>query len=209
LYGTYDAISHVLYVMYPVRKEQSTQHKIADSVMNSEVIHSEDEFFGDQTDSDDNYSHHEEIINPESKRPHGALDEHEMNSQSETHRNIGYHEAYDEYKEVQLQEGFEAGYRNYIGDATKLGMLLGKCVSISSGRDRTNKTHNDAGIGSDDDGIIDAVGTVRKYLENAQSTNTNDDDDDNKDTERDKGHEDMQTIIEHLQKKLKAHAQLG
>mmetsp|Transcript_2221 Transcript_2221/g.3380 ORF Transcript_2221/g.3380 Transcript_2221/m.3380 type:complete len:149 (-) Transcript_2221:20-466(-) len=113
--------------------------------MNSKTSDSsEDDFFGNQSDDEDSAC----------KVPlaHGSLLKHESQAQEENYRNIGYHEAYDENKEIKLQEGFEAGYRDTMEDARKLGALLGNIVMCP--------TRGDASV---------AVSVVRDYLEKAQS----------------------------------------
>ncbi len=145
---------------------------------NQEGSDAEDEFFGDQSDDEDHdlYSQlHVNEVMQDARRAHGAMDKHEINSQRETHRNIGYHEAYDDYKEERLQEGFEAGYRQYINDAKKLGMLLGECVgNVSSTVREGTKKINSGNESTDDDGMrTDLIGEVRQYLERAQSTTEN------------------------------------
>ena len=141
----------------------------------------DDEFFGNQSDSYSDYEHEREHENEHGHgHGHGSLEKHEEQAQRETHKNIGYHEAYDEYKEIKLQQGFEDGYRGTIDDAMKLGMLLGKCVAASvfhvenedMVKNEDADKDEDSGVEYDeaDVGYLETVGIVRRYLEKAQST---------------------------------------
>lgn len=202
------------------------------NIMNEEVkvqhyasSHSEndqdddDEFFGNQSDSYSDYEREHENEH-EHGHGHGSLEKHEEQAQRETHKNIGYHEAYDEYKEIKLQQGFEDGYRGTIDDAMKLGMLLGKCVAASvfhvENEDivKNEDADEDAGVECDeaDVGYLETVGIVRRYLEKAQSTtdeniqnittststNTN-----TSKTVSDHENDEIRTIMERLEERLR------
>ena len=138
--------------------------------MNSKTSDSEDEFFGNQSDEDSTC-----------KVPlaHGSLPKHESQAQEENYRNIGYHEAYDENKEIKLQEGFEAGYRETFEDARKLGALLGNIVM--------RPIQGDASV---------AVKVVREYLEKAQSV------DKEKNKANSKQNDRMDEVTAHLEQML-------
>ena len=181
--------------------------------MNTEASHSEDEFFGNQSDSEDDYLHNphfdESDASPSTSQKHGhhrhghgALNEHERNSQRETRRNVGYHEAYDEYKEVKLQQGFESGYREHIDHAMKLGILLGKHVvggsfnfGQESSQSQDQENTENTKYGDEEVRIKDGVGIVRKYLEEAQSTDRNDA------RGISGGRDEIQSVIERLERK--------
>jgi len=120
--------------------------------MDEKASDSEDEFFGNQSEEDSNYEYGSVPL------AHGSLTKHESQAQEETYRKIGYHEAYDMNKEVKVQEGFESGYRETIGDASKLGSKLGSLLMRQF-------TKGDAS---------DAVSIVKTYLENAQSVEKKD-----------------------------------
>jgi flagellar biosynthesis/type III secretory pathway protein FliH len=68
----------------------------------------------------------------------------EDKAQQDANRNIGFLEAYDESKELKLQEGFEAGYSSVFEDGVKLGEYLAE-----------------ASLG----GNLDAVKRIRLFLE--------------------------------------------
>ena len=102
-------------------------------------------------------------------KDHGALDKHETNAQGEMYRNIGYHEAYDEYKEVRLQEGFEAGYRANFDDAKKLGDLLGKWVVMNAFKEDIADGSGVVEAGSELNNGENVIEITRAYLEKMQS----------------------------------------
>ena len=165
--------------------------------MNETTIETEDDFFGDQSEDfqdttceyrNNEHNHHDH--HHHHHHDHGSLAKHETQAQHENHRNIGYHEAYDEFKEVKLQEGFEAGYRQYILEAKKLGMLLGRCVGAGAGG---------AGAGA---GAPDAVAIVREYLVKAQSTSESKNESGEKQQEVDEEDGDITAVIERLEKML-------
>lgn len=70
----------------------------------------EDEFFGSQEDEGE----------------FGALGQRDNLAKDHELKTIGYVEAYDETKEMLLQEGFEAGYRETYDAALRVGQLFGK-----------------------------------------------------------------------------------
>lgn len=105
--------------------------------MTSQSIEQEkdDDFFGNQSDDDNGpfLSLNCTEANPQqaSSQTVNGLAHHESRAIQESFRNIGYHEAYDESKEVKLQEGFEAGYREVIDVSVRIGKILGE-VSTKS-----------------------------------------------------------------------------
>jgi hypothetical protein len=70
----------------------------------------EDEFFGSQDDEGE----------------FGALGQHDDLAKDHALKTIGYFESYDETKDILLQEGFEAGYRETYDAALRVGKLFGK-----------------------------------------------------------------------------------
>lgn len=148
--------------------------------------HSEDEFFGCQSDNDnittsnvinpDNSSwvvesargvknsdhQHQRLCSPPPvDSSHGALSLQESMAQGRIYKNIGYHQAYDRHKEVKLQEGFEAGYRTYIDDAMRLGDLLGKHMMAM-----TNQKSNPSDV-------FKVIAIIKNYLIQSQSVSSN------------------------------------
>jgi hypothetical protein len=120
---------------------------------------------------------------------HGALSLQESIAQDQVYKNIGYHQAYDRYKEDKLQEGFEAGYRAYIHDAMRLGDLLGQHMMMMTTTTRMSRmTTNSAATTtttnscdtSSREVCHDVVETIKNYLLQSQSiSNTNESQDDN------------------------------
>ena len=75
-------------------------------------IEDDDEFFGDQ-DGEDNGSF-------------GGLSEYELKAKEEEIKKLAYLQAYDEKKELRLQEGFEGRYQETFDSAFRIGKLLGQ-----------------------------------------------------------------------------------
>ena len=76
----------------------------------------DDEFFGDQDDTDDGDFGGRLVIQEDLAR------------QQEL-KTIGYLESYDEAKETRLQEGFQAGYQETFDLAVRIGALLGEATT--------------------------------------------------------------------------------
>lgn len=83
----------------------------------------EDDFFGDDGHDDGNGDDYAGLAEQESKAVSAQLS------------NIAYLEAFEEHKEVRLQEGFEAGYRDVFAIALRLGCRLGEVSAQSKLRD--------------------------------------------------------------------------
>ena len=88
----------------------------------------DDDFFGDQTE--DFWGTCEQGQGESTQQAATiGLAQRDARSEGEQFRNIGYLEAYDETKELKLQEGFEEGYKQYFQEAMKLGEHLGQTTS--------------------------------------------------------------------------------
>ena len=105
----------------PSRKQNADNHSSNMALWKSQE---EDEFFG-SPDEEPSYTRRR------------CEDGHELDSgllvaessaTAQRFRNIGFHETYDQSKELKLQEGFEAGYRDSFELSTKIGELLGKAA---------------------------------------------------------------------------------
>lgn len=81
--------------------------------------HQDDEFFGEQDEHNDDHT-----------TQHGAMGQHDLQSEHAKRHNLSYHESFDESKELKLQDGFETGYRSYLPYAQDIGSLLGKRVYL-------------------------------------------------------------------------------
>mmetsp|Transcript_3257 Transcript_3257/g.5932 ORF Transcript_3257/g.5932 Transcript_3257/m.5932 type:complete len:193 (-) Transcript_3257:541-1119(-) len=105
----------------------------------------EDDFFGDQEDDETFDSPHvgmndrvARIENPQqaTSRPTTSsstttgLAMRDAKATEEQMRNIGYLEAYEDSKELRLQAGFEAGYRETVEAAMRIGQRLGEVVVV-------------------------------------------------------------------------------
>lgn len=99
-----------------------------------------------ETMSDEEDFFYEEEIGSSQRRCH---DGHELDSglaaaestaSANRHRLLGYHESYDQSKEVRLQEGFEDGFRKSFDTAVRIGSLLGRHSIQSHGEEKGEQT---------------------------------------------------------------------
>ena len=136
-----------------------------------------DEFFGNQSSDEEEYDdngQHTSISLTDVEQnfsPSLSLSKYESQSQERSFHNLGYHEAYDEYKESKLQLGFEEGFITNMDRAVAIGKLLGKCVFIDHYQQQHNENHDDADTPErTENQMRQGYGTslVRHYLEKEQ-----------------------------------------
>jgi hypothetical protein len=82
----------------------------------------DDDFFGTAQDDHDDERYRECVDGHEL---HSGLARADAAALAERFRNVGFHETYEEYQEVRLQEGFEAGYRETFDVSVRIGEILG------------------------------------------------------------------------------------
>lgn len=135
----------------------------------------DDEFFGDLTGDD-----HAGIDVGREENPQQAgvakvvdgLAGHEQRAGEETYRNMGFLEAFDAAKELRLQDGFEAGYRETVGASTRIGHILGSlavqaiAADFSVPRDDHDKSSSKETAQSKSAAIL-----VRSFLDESQREN--------------------------------------
>ena len=92
-------------------------------------IDDDDEFFGNQDDSDVEYDGGDTTNDKDFASSGLAL--HESRAREERMKTIGYLDAYDANKDTLLQEGFEKGYRESIESAMRIGESLGKASALA------------------------------------------------------------------------------
>jgi hypothetical protein len=108
----------------------------------------DDEFFGDQDEHDDHTT------------PHGAMGQHDLQSEHAKRHNLSYHESYDQSKELKLQDGFEKGYRTFLPNAQEIGTLLGKRVFLHHSKS--------------DSSLPSIIMSLRQFLEHEQTNDRKD-----------------------------------
>lgn len=118
----------------------------------------EDEFFGNQS-SDDDY---EQLETTRTGQTPTSLSQFESQSQQQRFHNLGYHEAYDKYKDDNLQQGFEDGFSNTIDHAYNIGLVLGESI-FEGDPDEKSANKNQIRIHPSAAAIL-----VRNYLEAEQ-----------------------------------------
>mmetsp|Transcript_2587 Transcript_2587/g.5626 ORF Transcript_2587/g.5626 Transcript_2587/m.5626 type:complete len:183 (-) Transcript_2587:95-643(-) len=84
----------------------------------------DDEFFGSQDDF--------EPDNSLPIRDFGNMSGHEIGAKHNELKNIGFLDAYDEFKDSRLQEGFEGGFM----DAFEAGKIIGKIIGEATTMDK-------------------------------------------------------------------------
>jgi flagellar biosynthesis/type III secretory pathway protein FliH len=122
----------------------------------------DDDFFGDQEEELRGIScptqSHTDAILPANQTLDG-LAERDSRALEEQFRNLGYHEAFDEAKDAQLQDGFEEGYKQCFHAAMKAGELLGEVTSPLG--DDLSRTDNSKRVSQH----------VRNFLDNFEQEN--------------------------------------
>jgi hypothetical protein len=88
----------------------------------------DDEFFGSQDDDEDGSNLRNEF---------GKMGVHECQAREKELRNIGFMDAYDECKEMRLQQGFETGFQETFEVCVLLGELLGEVTTLRMLEDRS------------------------------------------------------------------------
>lgn len=123
-----------------------------------------DEFFGSQSSDDED--EYDGVI-----RRHGrhegektsSLAQYEAQSQSQSFHKLGYHEAYDKYKDHNLQLGFEEGFINHMNDSVRIGKTLAKCVFT-----KQRSLYEEDNLEETDNHHVQAASMVRTFLEAEQ-----------------------------------------
>ena len=90
----------------------------------SDCNSSDDEFFGSQ----------EEYNDDEQQQPcesFGDMGKHDQRAKHHELKTAGFHDAFDESKEEQLQEGFEAGFLESFEAGRAIGQLLGRASTTA------------------------------------------------------------------------------
>ena len=96
---------------------------------------------------------------------HSGLAVAESAATAQRFRNLGYHESYDESKEVNLQKGFEEGYRNSFGVSMRIGQLLGNAAMEAALSIQNPSSGNNCVTEEQQDPIhIQAARLVRQHL---------------------------------------------
>lgn len=74
-----------------------------------------DDFFGEDNECDRTWNN-----------PFGALTTLDDKANNQRHHNLGYVEAFETAKDIQLQQGFDKGYGDTIHHAQRIGNILGR-----------------------------------------------------------------------------------
>ena len=110
---------------------------------------SDDEFFGAQDDADI-----QEIATF-----NGSMTQRNAHAKQEELRKVAFLDAYDQYKESKLQEGFESGMTETFDVASRIGKMLGKASTLSKLQQKSTPNKS-----SNADNVDKATGTVREFF---------------------------------------------
>ena len=86
-------------------------------------------------DGDDNGNDHDDDDDDDDDDFFGSQDDctmalHEVNAKNNEIKNIGFLNAYDEFKEARLQEGFEKGYLESFEIGKMIGEMIGEITTL-------------------------------------------------------------------------------
>jgi hypothetical protein len=84
----------------------------------------DDEFFGNFDDDQPSVSN-PNCADTDDRNLVEGMAEYESKATDEQFFNMGYLDAFDDAKEIRLQDGFEAGYRSVFDVSTRIGEILG------------------------------------------------------------------------------------
>ncbi|KAL3928685.1 MAG: hypothetical protein SGARI_004961, partial [Bacillariaceae sp.] len=116
-------------------------------------------FFGAQDDEDVALS--DEIH--ETRDTVGSMTQRETQAKQEELKKVAFLDAYDEFKESKLQEGFEAGMIETFDIATRIGKMLGKASTLQKLQQKSNPTMETPNAGK----VDSATGAVNEFFADA------------------------------------------
>lgn len=109
---------------------------------------SDDEFFGSQEDFQTDSTL---PISCVQRNEFGDMGEHEIYAKHNELKNVGFLDAYDEFKESRLQEGFEFGFLESFEAGKIIGKMIGEVATLEKMDDR--QSHNESTIPHNNLGI--------------------------------------------------------
>jgi hypothetical protein len=135
------------------------------------LLQEDDEFFGDDND-DDEHDHENPSLRKctDGHELHSGLAVADFNASQSHYQKLGYHAAYDEHKDLDVQNGFEAGYKEAYNPAFSIGEMLGEATmkhKLLRGKTATTTTAPDTPNG-DDNNNDKKEGRDPAYLEAAK-----------------------------------------
>jgi hypothetical protein len=91
-------------------------------------LQEDDEFFGGHDEHDHEHDHPSLRQCTDGHELHSGLAVAESNASQSHYQKLGYHAAYDEHKDLNVQDGFEAGYKEVYNQAFSIGEMLGEAT---------------------------------------------------------------------------------
>lgn len=93
------------------------------------LLQEDDEFFGGHDDDDEHDHDHPNLRQcTDGHELHSGLAAADFNASQSHYQKLGYHAAYDEHKDLDVQNGFEAGYKEVYNQAFSIGEMLGEAT---------------------------------------------------------------------------------
>jgi hypothetical protein len=93
------------------------------------LLQEDDDFFGEHDDHDE-HEHENSSLRQcaDGHELHSGLAVADFNASQSHYQKLGYHAAYDEHKDLDVQNGFEAGYKEVYNQAFSVGEMLGEAT---------------------------------------------------------------------------------
>lgn len=107
----------------------------------------DDEFFGSQ---EEDFETDSSLPISCAKNEFGDLGEHEIHAKHNELKNVGFLDAYDEFKESRLQEGFEFGFLESFEAGKIIGKMIGEVGTLEKVDER--QSENESSLSSNNFG---------------------------------------------------------
>jgi hypothetical protein len=155
------------------------------------LLQEDDEFFGD-------HDEHPSLRKcTDGHELHSGLAVAESNASQSRYQKLGYHAAYDEHKDLNVQDGFEAGYKEVYNQAFIIGEMLGEATMKHKLARGKTTTPSDITQGDNEEGrdpaYLEAAKKIRGVL-------TADKDDKEESTKKSYELRDLQREVENVLK---------
>jgi hypothetical protein len=139
-----------------------------------DLVDEDDEFFGAQDDEDvedleDGFMT-DAILSSTRRNEFGVMAQRETLAKKDELKKVAFLDAYDEYKESKLQQGFEAGVLETFDVSTRIGKILGKVTTLQKLQQRSRSLEFTNACRSES-----STGTVREFFSGAFQNESSED----------------------------------
>jgi hypothetical protein len=129
------------------------------------LLQEDDDFFGEHDDHDE-HEHENSSLRKcaDGQELHSGLAVADFNASQSHYQKLGYHAAYDEHKDLDVQNGFEAGYKEVYNQAFSVGEMLGEATmkhKLLRGKNQGDDTDKEKGR---DPAYLEAAKKIRGVL---------------------------------------------